>query len=202
MSENSTGPSRFYWERCTDGKGGWREGKPPDGADLAALRRGLGRQPGDVPAMWRFYRTLSRDGQIGPELYAEHAALALFATHQQSRAEPMHRTGIGLGDAMLAARRSGKYSPEAIDRRFAAAATSDSPGELVGHLRGLVTQLRAERQPLDYTRLMRDLIRWQGSGARDVRRRWGSQYFASPAGEDRPAPRQQPRSSREARSSS
>lgn len=150
----------------------------PPGEDLAVLRRGLGREPGSVPQMCRFYTTLTEDGRLTPALQAEHAALALFAVHQQSSIQRMHRTDVGLGAAARELRRSGKFSEEAVDRRFTAAATATSMIELTLHLRGLVAQLRQIGQPLDYDRLVDDLIGWQDSDrVGKVRRHWGAQYF-------------------------
>jgi CRISPR system Cascade subunit CasB len=166
-----------YWRRHTDGNGTWKGDGPP-GEDLAALRRGIGRDPGAEPHLWPFYTTLSADGRISADLRAEHVALTLYGVHQQSRPRPMHREGIGVGTAVLALRGSGKFSPEAVDRRFGAAATATSLAEASAHLRGLVTQLRSIDQPLDYTRLFRDLRDWQyPDRLSGVRRRWGGQYF-------------------------
>lgn len=181
----------YFWQRHTDGRGRWRSGGSPTGQDLAALRRGLGREAGEVPQMWPFYTRLREDGSCGPDLRAEHLALNLFAVHQQSKAHPMHQRGIGLGAALLAARRSGLYSPDGIDRRFAAAATATTLTELAGHLRGLINQLRAVQHdgrrghPLDYTLLFNDLWTWQQPDrAGEVRRRWGSQYFVFTAADE------------------
>ncbi|HET9255449.1 MAG TPA: type I-E CRISPR-associated protein Cse2/CasB [Pseudonocardiaceae bacterium] len=176
-----TAPTRrFYWQRHTDGQGGWRERGSPPGADLAALRCGIGREPGSVPQMWPYYTTLAADGEITPSLRAEHLALTLFAVHQQSLSRPVHREGVGLGTAVLALRNDKRNSPEAVDRRFSAAATATSLNELAHHVRGLITQICGlTSQPgLDYTRLFNDLRSWEWSQWRiKVRRRWGSQYF-------------------------
>jgi CRISPR system Cascade subunit CasB len=191
MSTVDGNRSQFFWERHTDGDGRWRKDRP-SGQDLAALRRGLGRDAGEVPQIWPFYCSLRSDGSLTKQLRAEHVALTLFAVHQQAKDQPMHRSGVGLGTALLAVRRSGKYSPEAVDRRFAAAATATSVAELTGHLRGLVTQLRAvgqdgqRGQGLDYTQLVNELRDWQHPERLGrVRRRWGGQYF-TPA-KDKPA---------------
>lgn len=163
---------RHYWERFAGSE-------LPDGADLADLRRGIGKSPGAVPEMWRFYTTLTPDGGVTSGLVAEHLALTLFAVHQQSRPRLVHLKGVGLGTAILALRTSGKFSEQAVDRRFGAAATATSVAEVGIHLRGLVTQLRPMDQPIDYTQLMFDLRGWQNpEWLSRVRRRWGSQYFA------------------------
>jgi CRISPR system Cascade subunit CasB len=175
-----TQPHSHYWLHHTDGGGTWgRRGAVP-GADLAALRRGIGRDAGTVPPMWPFYTTLRADGQGSASLNAEHCALTLFAVHQQSQRTPVHRGGVGLGTAIQALRQSGKFSADAVDRRFSGAATATTLGEVSHHLRGLITQLRGITGPpgLDYTQLFHDLRNWQfpESQAR-VRRTWGSQYF-------------------------
>jgi len=171
---------RFYWQRHTDGQGSWGERGSPPGADLAALRRGIGREPGSVPEMWPYYTTLTENGAITQRLRAEHLALTLFAVHQQSQSQPVHRERVGLGTAVLALRRSERFSPDAVDRRFGAAATATSLNEVAHHVRGLLTQIRGlPSQPgLDYARLFDDLRSWQSpEWCSAVRRRWGAQYF-------------------------
>ena len=182
MTEGSPRPALF-WQKHIAGDGTWHSAGPL-GADLAALRRGLGRQAGDVAEMWRFYTQLRADGSTSTYLHAEHVALSLYALHQQGISHCMHRNGVGFGTAMRRAKDSGVYSSDAIDRRFSAAATANGFTELTGHLRGLITQLRTiesggrRGQPLDYTRIYFDLNDWQYPEKRvAVRRRWGSQYF-------------------------
>lgn len=186
----STRTPYFYWEASLAGNDAKAHGRI-QGSDLAILRRGVGAQPGAVPQMWPYYRNLTVDGRLTFELQAEHLTLCLFGLHQQSKDRPMHRDGLPLGQAVRALRDSAKTSEEAVDRRFAAAATATSFTELAGHLRGLVAQLRsvseggASGQPLDYTQLYQDLTRWQQSARRAaVTRRWGGAYFGRPASDD------------------
>jgi CRISPR system Cascade subunit CasB len=176
---------QFFWERFS-------AGKVASGEDLAALRRGIGREAGSVPAMWPYYTTLRPDGARTAALNAEHVALTLFAVLQQSKPTLVHRDGIGLGTALLRLRQSGRYSADAVDRRFAAAATATSLTELAVHVRGLVTQLRQLDHPeLDLTRLTNDLRLWQNpEQIGRVRRHWGAQYFAprpATSGDEDPA---------------
>lgn len=179
----STAPRR-YWAARIRANGTWRtdpgNGQPmtAPGEDLAALRRGLGHDALTVPAMWPFYITPT-DGRLTRELEAEHAALALFGLHQQSQDRPMHKRGQNLGMAMLALRRSDRFSPEAVDRRLAAAANATSVPALVHRLRGLITQLRGIAQPLDYDQLLHDIQDWHHpESRRRVRRVWGLHYDA------------------------
>lgn len=184
--------ARYFWARRPSAETG--RGGATDGAALAALRRGIGREPGTVPQMWPYYTTLTADGRVTPALAAEHVALTLFAVHQQSKAQLMHRDGVGLGTALGNLRADPQRSQDALDRRFSAGATASSTSELELHLRGLVALLRqsakAGGQPLDYTELMRDLVAWQRpDGAARIRRKWGAQYFAptrseAPGGDD------------------
>ncbi|EIV92933.1 type I-E CRISPR-associated protein Cse2/CasB [Frankia sp. QA3] len=165
---------RHFWER--DHPGG-----RPDGADLAALRRGVGRAPGEAPQMWHYYTTLSADGGISRRLWAEHVALTLYAIHQQSLSVPAHQAGTGFGTAALRLHDSDAFSPDAVDRRFNAVATATTLDEAAYHLRGLVRQFRQVAIAFDYTALWHDLITWQSpERIGEVRRRWGSQYFFRP----------------------
>ena len=170
-------PRRYVWEqRIHPVRAGANGGI--NGAVLAALRRGIGREPGTVPEMWPYYRELNERGEITPRLRAEHLTLALFGVHQQSKPRSVHQRQVGVGTALAALRDSGRFSEQAVERRFAAFATATSMVEAGTHLRGLITQLRGIDQGLDYTQLMEDLITWQypaSTGA--VRRRWGMQFF-------------------------
>jgi CRISPR system Cascade subunit CasB len=169
----------WYWERFDP-----RERHA--GAETAKLRRGLDQSAGSVPELWAYYVVTVPDrvaayGRVTRELAAEHAALTLFGLHQQSQDRTMHLKGEHLGSALNKLRRSDQFSanPEALDRRVAAAATATSTRELVFHLRGLVTLLRGEKLPFDYTSLVHDLADWEApEGQARVRRRWGANYFA------------------------
>lgn len=175
-------PRLRFWElRHADGR--------PDGAVLAALRQGAGREAGTVPQMWRHYTTLNPGGKLSSELRAEHVALVLFAVHQQSQSTLMHARGISVGTALAGLWGSGKFSQEAVDRRFEAAATATSLNEASYHLRGLVRQLRglSPAQRLDYTALFWNLVDWQDPAkVGQVRRRWGSDYFLARDGKPGP----------------
>lgn len=177
-----------YWNRYVSADGTWRskQGQPP-GEDLAAFRSGLGRAAGTVPALWPYYTSpiddrLARQGKVSHELVAEHAALALYGLHQQSRPDPMHRPGVRLGQALRRLHRQSDqdkgFSKEAVDRRVNAAASATQVSAFLTHLRGLISQLRTVGAPLDYDLLLRDIRYWQRPDTRQLsRRRLGLDYY-------------------------
>ena len=182
ITQPTHAPSRYVWELPLRRPGRHGDSNAVDGAVLAALRRGVGREPGTVPQMWPYYRELNAAGALTNRLRAEHLALTLFGVHQQSKSEPMHRRNISIGAALGVLRLSGRFSQPAVESRFAACATATSLAEASQHLRRLVTQLKVIDQGLDYTLLMRDLVAWQRpEGVGEVRRRWGMQFFIGPA---------------------
>jgi CRISPR system Cascade subunit CasB len=150
-------------------------------AALARLRRGVGKQPGEVLELLEY--TVSEqlrpgpDDEPGPEERAVHVAMTLFAVHQQSRGERMHRRGRGLGVA-LRSLHSGdqKRLPDPLVSRFRMLGTADSFPELTHHLRGVVQLLRVGGEPLDYGLLADQLVTWQLRGRSGVQLVWGRQF--------------------------
>ncbi|MFI8927419.1 type I-E CRISPR-associated protein Cse2/CasB [Streptomyces sp. NPDC053474] len=178
----STEPGRVpYWRRYLRTDGTWIpsvEGSGPPGEELADLRSGLGQPAGSVMALWPYYAT-ETDGELTPELLAEHGAVTLYGLHQQGQNRPMHQKHVNLGRALRRLRDSEKFLDSALDRRVEAAATTTSVPALLYRLRGLITQLRGQGIPLDYDQLMRDLRQWSHPERRQwVRRRWGLAYYA------------------------
>ena len=164
-------------------------------ASLALLRRGVGRKPGDDPALWNILfedlpeEMLSRTGEATREEWAIHTALTLFALHQQGRdpmREPMNSENRSLGRAaaMLVAGQ-GEDSRERITRRFNQAATSSDIEELAHYLREMILLLRREGIGLDYPMLAADLYQYQSYDlAPRVRLRWGQDFYRRPKAEN------------------
>ncbi|MFY1631664.1 type I-E CRISPR-associated protein Cse2/CasB [Solwaraspora sp. WMMB335] len=112
-----------------------------------------------------------------PIEHAKHAALTLYAVHQQSyRERGLHRDGFGFGQAVaLLAKESS--SPEAVRRRFVAVGTAATFTEALHHCRGLIRLLRDKRIALDYGLFADDLRTFQHTGGPDrVRSWWGREY--------------------------
>lgn len=169
---------RFYWEQFVPEDKG-HAARIPSGDDLAALRRGLGREPGTIPAMWRFYRSWQDNGV---RLTAEHHTLTLFAVHQQSQRHLVHSDHLTLAQALRGLHATGRFNQAAVDRRFFAAVTAREVPEVVHHLRGLVRQLRSldAATSFDYTRLYWDLAGWRVPKRRQrAQRQWGLGYYGA-----------------------
>lgn len=157
-------------------------------AQLAALRRGVGRKPGDMPDLWGLLfadmpeEMMSRTAEPTAAEWAAYTALTLYATHQQGteiNRQNMH-TGQDAGRLGKAVARLVKNADdrERIARRFNAFATASDMTEAAHHLRGLIQLLRAEEIPLNYIRLAGDLYRFQNPEyAPDVRLSWGQDFY-------------------------
>jgi len=157
-------------------------------AILARLRANINREPGVDSSIWDL--TIKDvpgrpfgDAPTAEEL-AVHTALTLFAIHQQSLAQPVHRDGVGFGRAVRqlenSHERSSEDGPSPVRRRFDAALTADSLSELRYHLRGLVNLMHSSKShiALDYGMLADDLRQFQRPGsAGAVRRRWARQFY-------------------------
>lgn len=150
-------------------------------ADLARLRRAVGKPPGAVPEVWEL--TLGgvpiHGDYIGDEPsyneWAAHIALTLNALHQRSKSQPMHQPGIGLGTAVARLRAD---ADSAITRRFAMVSTATEISETTYHLRSLIGQLREPGIGLDYGLLAEQLV-WLQIPERSaaVRLAWGRDFY-------------------------
>ena len=168
------GRRRPLWERDENAR---------EGGVLAALRSGLGREPGTAPGMWEHYTTLREDGHPSKELTAEHIALGFYGIHQQGKGTSVHRPGTGFGTLIRAVRDADKHSAAATDRRFSQAITATDVTEFATHARALIRLAREldSRGGLDYTQLYRDLVSYQfPESVGRVRRRWAGQYYHGP----------------------
>lgn len=151
-------------------------------ASLARLRRAVGNEPGANPVVWQETfglpeQFVGRGDTPSDAERAVHYSVTLFATHQQSQGQPMHRGGYGLGRTTRQLVRSG-VSEQAVLRRFQALGTAASLVEAATHARGLVTQFRSAGIPLDYGQLAVDFVRFQNPRqVASVRLTWGRDYY-------------------------
>ena len=106
---------------------------------------------------------------------AVYTAMTMYAIHQQSRRDGLHRLGDRPGAAFARIARNG--SEAAARRRFAALITATDFAELAHHLRTSIRLLRDGEIKLDYGQLAADLFTWQSTGGRDrVRLAWSRDF--------------------------
>ncbi len=176
----------------------WQEGylrdSPKDVAVLARLRRGAGRDAADLPDLWELVDTSPLQARLegvrplGEEelVRAEdalHAALTLWALHQQSRGARMHRPHTYKRPAGLGAAVRRLMPPDGIDepvrKRLVRAGTAPDLTSLSQRLRDLIVLLRRADIPLDYGLLAGQLYSWQWPGGADtIRREWGRSFHS------------------------
>ena len=152
--------------------------------ELAALRRGVSRSPGELPEIWELTRVEVPDGAGDAPTWEEiavHTAMTLYAVHQQSRTEHMFSPGVGLGSAARRLIGSPDEENPSARARFNALVTSTTVAELRHHLRSFVSLLRARGIALDHAMLADDVLRFQQpGGAKQVRLTWARQYYSLP----------------------
>lgn len=164
-------------------------------SQLANLRRGIGKMPGDLPELWGTLfadmpeNMMSQNGEPTRAEWAVYIALTLYALHQQSkniRVKNMHctenkgRLGLAVGSLVKV-----PEDRDRIARRFNAFATANDIQEAAHYLRGVIDLLRANDIPLDYVRLACELYRFQDpDAAPNVRLKWGQDFYHMKLNED------------------
>jgi len=166
-------------------------------AALAKLRRGVGKEPGELSELWDVVLAnmhldlLSDSGQATEAQWAIYTSLTLYALHRQGKNTSMNDPGRVIegkripGKSLGAAARKliepDKSNEQSIKRRFDAITTAQDMKELVHYARGLVQLLRAANPSItmDYQRFAKDLYSYQFNESRNrVRLRWGQDFWA------------------------
>lgn len=151
-----------------------------DRAGLAALRRGLGHEPGTVAEMYPYVEPFLTADAPRARVAAFYLVASLFGLHPVHAEAPggyAARHGFG---ATLRAIRLRPESPEedtGVAKRFTALLECDRSALSV-HLRHMVTLLRsrAEGAPIDYRQFWRDILAWDAPDRR-VQRAWAAGFW-------------------------
>lgn len=145
-------------------------------AALAALRRGLGKTPGEVSQMFPYvasYTSHLSDKQA--DNY--YLVASLFALHQKIWAIdnlPEWQTNFGASFAKL------KHNPnasESIEKRFTALLNCRLE-DLSSHLRHAVSLLKSHEIAINWLQLLKDLQQWENDN-RIVQRRWAKAFWGA-----------------------
>lgn len=160
---------------------------------LANLRRANPLAVGDDPAVWELVFDGMSTALMGHEDAPSrsermiHAALCLYAHHQQSQTHPVHepgaRPGLALGRLARARASSREELSPGVAARVHATATATTAEKRLHELRGLILLMRAERPPinLDYGLLAVDLYRLDQPGTAPwVRLGWARDLHRKP----------------------
>lgn len=163
-------------------------------AELAWLRKGVGKKPGDIPKLWGilyedmpddFIRNISSPTR---EEYSCYIALTLFAMHQQGKdikEQCMHESGIGknsisIGKAMRKLVNAlGEDSENCILQRLEALSTAKDIDEYAYYLRRIICLLRNQSIPLDYGRLAFELYLLQSDtqNSSKIKLQWARDFY-------------------------
>ena len=172
-------------------------GKPRGARKLATLRHALLMPMGSNADAWPLeFEGLPAElvGRGAEPSWAEtavHAALTLYAVHQQGKTKPMYVPGdehsFGAALRQLVRSDKGRYSnleEGEMPRRFRAFITADSMEETLHYARQLIQQLRAAEIPVNYARFAAQLYTLQSPYTADkVRLAWGREYSRIPKAE-------------------
>ncbi len=141
-----------------------------DRAMLAALRRGLGVEPGGVPDMFPYVvRFVSEKRGLWHERCVYMVA-SLFALHplvgqQGNLGGHLRKLADEVGD------------DQSTERRFANLMRAE-PDMLPDLLRQMISLLKSKDIPVNWQMLMRDVLTWNSSDARRwTTRRWASEFW-------------------------
>lgn len=114
-------------------------------ANLAKLRHGIGKMPGEMPELWDVFfnkmspELFSKSNEPSMAEWAIYISLTMFALHQQGSTEAVHCEGRSLGSAAAdLMEEKTDENRERIMRRFGPVVTAKDMPELSHHIRGLV----------------------------------------------------------------
>jgi CRISPR system Cascade subunit CasB len=151
-----------------------------DRAVLAALRRGLGKRPGEAAEMFPYvvpylpdHVATSRRDWVETCHYLVASLFALHPTDWQGQAAGRFDRNLGASVRLLKLA-SGSDGPE---RRFIALLNADRE-DLPEHLRSLMGLFKAHGVGVDWEQLLADLPSWDAAD-RSVQRRWARAFWTS-----------------------
>lgn len=166
-----------------------KNGKKPDRAALAALRRGLGKKPGEVSQMHlyivRYIKHLN-DFDYRRAENSYYLVASLFALWHSGHNEKLtYKGNLGASFAKLKPNSDKSEAPkeknESIEKRFVALLNSHQE-DLADHLRHAVSLLKSKEIGIDWLQLLKDLQNWDNDN-RYVQRDWARAFWSKPSDE-------------------
>lgn len=146
-----------------------------DRASLAALRRGLGKQPGEAAEAFRLVLPHLPPGASRRDEDLYFLIGTLFALHQKSwlgNDDQLGATNLGASFARLRS----EVESDSIEKRFVVLLNCHQD-DLPVHLRHGVSLLKSKEIPIDWSQLLRDLRGWWHED-RYVQRKWARAFWS------------------------
>lgn len=143
---------------------------------LATLRRGLGRQVGEVPELFKYVIPHLQNGVSSWEEQVYYLVASLFAMHPMPGGDG--DLGSVLREVDLQSNRGSKAGDEgmsAVERRLLILLRSDR-STLPDHLRQAISLASSKDVPIDWNCLLWDLKRWNRDD-RLVQKKWADSFW-------------------------
>ena len=146
-------------------------------AALAALRRGLGKEPGEVAEVAQHVMPWIVESDRPETVAAYFQVAALFASHRLAWADGERSRMTNLGASFR--RLVGNDENPGAERRFVALLNAHTD-ELDRHLRHAVSLLKSQDSPvpIDWAQLLRDIQEWTYED-RHVQQAWARAFWGS-----------------------
>lgn len=144
-----------------------------DRAALAALRRSLGKHPGEASEAHRYILPFNPAVWEEPAFYLVAGLFALHPANWRTEDSDDRQTNFGASFAWLRS----KTDSESIEKRFVALLDCHED-DLSDHLRHAVSLLRSQEIPIDWGQLLKDLRNWNHMD-HFVQRRWARAFWSS-----------------------
>ncbi len=145
-------------------------------AALAALRRGLGRPPGEAAELFPYVVPWIPQQVSAWEEATYYLVASLFALHPEIWPDESERSSSRNFGASMARLSVAQGRREAVERRFVALLNAHRD-DVAEHVRRAVAMLKAAGVPVDWAQLLEDLRRWDWQ-ERPVQRRWAKSFWA------------------------
>lgn len=149
--------------------------KKEDRAALAALRRGLGKRPGEEMSVYRYIGWCA--DKLNPKQEAAYHLIAtLFGLYPlecwRSSDGDKNKTNLGASLRRLKEQMGG----DGADRRFVALLNAHQE-DLPEHLRQIVGLLKSKDVPIDWAQLLQAVEFWDADNERRTQRQWAKTFW-------------------------
>jgi len=154
-----------------------------DRGALAALRRGLGQQPGEAMELYSYVVPYTQGLQYPSDenaYYIIASLVGLYPTPSWQRSDGKRLINLGASLALL--REDDKTRGDSLERRFVALLNAHAD-DLPQHLRQAISLLKSKDKPVNWLRLLRDLKQWDREDCR-VQRLWAKGFWGEAVEDD------------------